>query len=239
MAARIATLRESFAIATAQRELLAMTQIFPPSTNTISKASLFGAVFVIGAAVWAWGAVMRSPYVTQVDVVREQPVHFSHQHHVAGLGIDCRYCHGSVEESSFAGIPSTKVCMSCHSQVWTEAEILAPVRESYRTDRSIEWTRVHDLPDFAYFDHSVHVAKGIGCAECHGRVDRMPLMWQASTLHMEWCLECHREPERFVRPRSAVFDMGFDRESLSAEERLELVREHQIRSLTHCSACHR
>lgn len=216
-----------------------MPQIFPPSTNTISKASLFGAVFVVGAAVWAWGAILRSPYVSQVNVVREQPVAFSHDHHVGGLGIDCRYCHTSVEESYFAGIPSTKVCMTCHSQVWTEAAMLEPVRESYRTDRSIEWTRVHDLPDFTYFNHAVHVAKGIGCADCHGRVDRMHLTWQANTLHMEWCLACHRAPERFVRPRSAIFDMAFDRESLSAAQREELVREHEVRSLTNCSTCHR
>jgi hypothetical protein len=217
----------------------AMTQIFPPSTNTISKVSLFGAVFVLGAAAWAWGAILRSPYVSQVDVVREQPVAFSHRHHVAGLGIDCRYCHGSAEESSFAGIPSTKVCMSCHSQVWTDAPILAPVRESYREDRSIEWTRVHDLPDFAYFHHAIHLKQGIGCSTCHGRVDQMPLMWRASTLHMEWCLECHREPERFVRPRAAIFDMDWDPESITAEQRTALIEEYDVRSNTSCNACHR
>lgn len=216
-----------------------MVQIFPPSTNTISKVSLFGLVFALGAAAWAWGAILRSPYVTQQDVVREQPVPFSHEHHVAGLGIDCRYCHTSVESSSFAGIPATKVCMTCHSQVFTEAPMLEPVRRSFRDDRSIEWTRVHDLPDFAYFHHAIHLKKGMGCSTCHGRVDRMPLTWSESTLTMEWCLECHRDPARFVRPREEVLDMDWDPESLTADERSELVREYGIRSRTNCDTCHR
>jgi len=216
-----------------------MTQIFPPSTNTISKVSIFGAVFVLGAAVWAWGAILRSPYVTRVDVVREQPVAFSHQHHVAGLGIDCRYCHTSVEESAFAGIPSTKVCMTCHSQVWTEAEILEPVRESFRNDRSIPWTRVHDLPDFAYFDHSIHLKKGIGCSSCHGRVDQMPLMWAESSLNMEWCLECHRDPVRHVRPREALYDMTWVPLEQPLPERLALLEQYDVRPNTDCYTCHR
>lgn len=216
-----------------------MAQIFHPSSNTFSKASIAFAVFGIGALLWLTGAVNRSPYVTWQDVVREQPVPFSHKHHVAGLGLDCRYCHTSVDEGAFAGMPSTKVCMTCHSQVWTEAPLLEPVRESWRTDRSIEWTRVHDLPDYAYFNHSIHVSKGIGCASCHGRVDQMPLVWREETLNMEWCLECHREPERFVRPRDAVFDMDWEPDRPQEELGAELVELHNIQSKVNCSVCHR
>ena len=158
-----------------------MAQIFHPSTNTLSRLSIFGAVFVLAALLWLFAAIERSPYLTQADVVRQQPVPFSHKHHVSGLGIDCRYCHTSVEESAFAGIPSTKTCMTCHSQIWAESPMLEPVRDSFRTDRSIPWTSVNDLPDFVYFDHSIHVHKGIGCVTCHGRVDQMPLMWRAAS----------------------------------------------------------
>jgi hypothetical protein len=216
-----------------------MTQIFPPGSNTLSKASLFAAVLLFGGGLWAWGAVLRSPYVTQVGVVRGQAVPFSHRHHVAGLGIDCRYCHGAVEEAASAGLPATKTCMSCHAEVWREAGLLEPVRESLRSDRSIEWTRVHDLPDFVYFHHAIHLKKGIGCATCHGRVDRMPLMWSESTLAMEWCLDCHRDPERHVRPRERLFDMVWDPLSQPATERAELAAEYGVESLTNCSVCHR
>jgi len=216
-----------------------MAQIFHPSFNTLSKVSIFGAVFFLGAAVWAWDTILRSPYTTQVDVAREQPVPFSHKHHVQGLGIDCRFCHTSVEESAFAGIPSTKVCMSCHSVVWKDAEILEPVRESFRTDLPIAWVRVHDLPDFAYFDHSVHVAKGDGCSTCHGQVDEMPLMWRTETLNMDWCLSCHRDPAAQVRPLDRVFDMRWDPNELSTEERRALVEAHGIDARESCYTCHR
>src|SRR5262249_46164795 len=141
---------------------------------------------------------------------REQPVPFSHRHHVGGIGLDCRYCHTTVEVSSFAGIPPTKTCMNCHSQIWTNSAMLEPVRESFRSGKSIEWNRVHHLAGFVYFDHSIHVKKGVGCVTCHGRVDQMPLTWQESSLQMEWCLGCHRNPERFVRPREQVFSMDWD-----------------------------
>jgi hypothetical protein len=136
-------------------------------------------------------------------------VQFSHEHHVAGLGIDCRYCHTSVEHTNYAGMPSTKTCMTCHSQIWTNAELLKPVRDSFREDKPIRWTRVHDLPDYVQFNHSIHVQKGIGCVSCHGRVDQMPLMWKTQSLYMEWCLSCHREPEKHVRPRDKVFDLNW------------------------------
>lgn len=216
-----------------------MAQIFHPSFNTLSKVSIFGAVFFLGAAIWGWDTILRSSYATQVNVAREQPVPFSHKHHVAGLGIDCRFCHTAVEDSASAGIPSTKVCMSCHSLVWTDADLLEPVRESYRTDRSIEWARVHDLPDFAYFDHSIHVNKGIGCTTCHGQVDEMPLMWRVNTLNMDWCLSCHRDPTPYLRPRDQVFETDWDPDRLNQAERESLAAQYHVRSLTDCSVCHR
>jgi hypothetical protein len=216
-----------------------MPQIFSPAANTLSKVTIFGSLLLLASSLWAWDAALRSPYVTQVGVVREQPVAFSHSHHVSGLGIDCRYCHHSVEEAASAGIPSTKVCMTCHSQVWTDAPMLAPVRESWRDDRSIEWTRVHDLPDFVHFDHSIHIRKGIGCSDCHGRIDQMPLAWSESPLTMEWCLECHRDPGAHVRPRSEVFRMDWDPATLDQEARRRLFVEHHLRSMTDCSTCHR
>ena len=216
-----------------------MAQIFHPSFNTISKVSIFGAVFFLGAAVWGWDQLLRSPYTTQVHVAREQPVPFSHKHHVAGLGIDCRFCHTSVEESAFAGIPPTKTCMGCHSLVWKDAPMLEPVRDSYRTDTSIEWKRVHDLPDFVYFDHSIHLTKGIGCTTCHGQVDEMPLMWRENTLNMDWCLSCHRDPEAFVREREDVFRTDWRPEDVSAEMRAELAERYHLSSMMNCSVCHR
>src|SRR5690348_168391 len=186
-----------------------MSQIFHHSTNTLSRLSIFGGIFIVAFLVWAWAELNASTYATRAKVPIQQPVPFSHEHHVGGLGIDCRYCHASVENSSFAGIPPTKTCMSCHSQIWADSPALAPVRNSFRDDQSIQWTRVHNLPGFVYFDHSVHVHKGIGCSTCHGRVDMMPLTWRENTLYMDWCLECHREPERFVRPREYVFNMDY------------------------------
>lgn len=218
-----------------------MAQIFHRSTNTLSKVSIFVAVILLLTSLWILAAIDRSSYVTQADVVREQPVPFSHKHHVSGIGIDCRYCHTSVEESAFAGIPSTKICMNCHSQIWADSPMLKPVRESFRTNRSIEWIRVNDLPDFVYFNHSIHVKKGIGCVTCHGRVDQMPLMWRAKSLQMEWCLGCHRQPERFVRPLQYVFSMDW----MPAVEQIDLgrrlVKEYDIKvgQLTNCSICHR
>jgi hypothetical protein len=183
--------------------------------------------------------VNRSPWVTGARVAREQPIQFSHERHVAGNGIDCRYCHTSVEESAFAGIPPTRTCMNCHSQIFATSPFLEPVRESLRTGRSIEWRRVHDLPDFVYFDHSIHVHKGIGCTTCHGQVDRMPLVWQEHSLQMEWCLDCHRNPERYVRPRSAVFRVDYQPPADQLELGRRLVEEYQIQKLTSCSVCHR
>jgi len=216
-----------------------MSQIFHRSTNTISRVTIFGALFIVGGVLWLFSAVNRSPWVTQAHVAREQPIQFSHERHVAGNGIDCRYCHTSVEDSAFAGIPPTKTCMNCHSEIFSNSPFLEPVRASYQTDKAIHWTRVHDLPDFVYFNHSIHVNKGVGCTTCHGQVDRMPLMWQEESLQMEWCLNCHRNPERFVRPRDAVFSVDYQAPANQVEIGTKLVAEYHIQKLTSCSTCHR
>jgi hypothetical protein len=216
-----------------------MSQIFHPSTNTIARVSIFGGLFFVGGVLAVVLAVNRSSYVTNAGVARPQPVPFSHKHHVGGVGLDCRYCHTTVETSSFAGIPATETCMSCHSQVWADSPMLEPVRASFKTGKSLEWTRVHDLPGFVYFNHSIHVSKGVGCATCHGRVDQMPLMYQQNTLNMEWCLECHRAPEKFVRPREQVFQMDYTPAEPQAVLGPKLVEKYKIRKLTDCSVCHR
>jgi hypothetical protein len=227
-----------------------MSQIFHPAANAIAKGSIFGAVFIIGAIAYAAAIIDRSPYMTQAFVARAQPVPFSHEHHVNGLGIHCLYCHTSVQDSAFAGIPPTKTCMTCHSQIWTNAAMLEPVRASWREEKPIQWTRVHKLPDFVFFNHSIHVAKGIGCATCHGPVDKMPLMYQQNTLRMGWCLDCHREPEKFIRPKSEVFNMNYDVNSdtnlpaeLRSQEALgkKLIADYHVHKeqLTNCAICHR
>jgi hypothetical protein len=232
-----------------------MPQIFHRSTNTISRVSIVLAVVLVGAFFGGALEMQRSPYFSWRGVAREQPVPFSHQHHVSGLGIDCRYCHTSVENSNFAGIPPTKTCMNCHAQIWTNAPMLEPVRESFRSGRSLVWTRVNALPDFVYFDHSIHVNKGVGCNECHGPVDKMPLMYAANTLQMEWCLSCHRAPENVLRPKEKVFDMTYQRPStdnpvsVNGQKFTEqaalgnyLKKEYHLRSvydITSCNTCHR
>lgn len=222
-----------------------MPQIFHHSTNFLARLSIFGAVFILVAAVWVLAEINRSSWNTGQWTERQQPVQFSHKHHSGDDGIDCRYCHTSVETSASAGMPSTQVCMNCHSQLWADSPYLEPIRESWRTGKPIEWIRVHDLPDYAYFNHSIHVNKGVGCSSCHGKVDDMPLMLQASSLQMEWCLECHRSPERFLRPKEQVFNMAWPAENTSREQIAranELKKSYQIRSvesLTSCSTCHR
>ena len=212
---------------------------FGPSANTIFRFVLLGIVLSVTILAWASGMIVRSPYENYQNVPREQPVPFSHEHHAGGLGLDCRYCHTSVETSSFAGIPPTKVCMNCHSQMWATAPALEPVRDSYRTGLSIEWTRVNDLPDFVYFNHSIHVAKGVGCATCHGRVDKMALTWRAQPLTMEWCLNCHRHPERYLRPQAAVFQMDYAPPPNQIVMGTQLMKDYNVERLTSCSTCHR
>src|SRR5438477_8131254 len=181
-----------------------MAQTFHRSANTLARASLLGALFLAVAAGAVLAELQRSPYVTRQGEARVQDPPFSHQHHVGVLGLDCRYCHTTVEQSNFANIPPTRTCMNCHAQIWTNAPMLEPVRASFRSGESLHWWRVHDLPDFVYFDHSIHVNKGIGCYSCHGPVDKMPLMLQQNSLQMEWCLDCHRAPEKYIRPRVAT-----------------------------------
>lgn len=220
-----------------------MGQIFNRSTNFISKTTIFGAVFFIGIIIWMLLEFNRSSYYTQAFFPHEQPVQFSHKHHVGDENIDCRYCHTTVEKLAYAGIPPTKTCMNCHSQIWADSPYLEPVRDSWRTDKPIKWKRVYDLPDFVYFNHSIHVNKGVGCSTCHGRVDLMPLTYQAASLQMEWCLQCHRQPELFIRPKSEVFKMDWPPAGYNqAEEGKKLTKEYKIPStdvLTSCSTCHR
>ena len=219
-----------------------MPQIFHPSTNSFSRVSIFGAVFFIAGIAVGLTALFRSSFATNVNVPIEQPVPFSHEHHVQGLGIDCRYCHTSVQESSYAGIPPTHTCMTCHSQIWADSPVLEPVRASFQTGEPIQWNRVNDLADYVYFNHSIHVAKGVGCETCHGRVDKMALTSKAHTLYMEWCLECHRAPEKFIRPRDKVFEMGYQPEEDQISLGRRLIQENDIApasQLDDCYVCHR
>src|SRR5271154_3934813 len=232
-----------------------MAQIFHRSFNVISKVSILGGVFILAGLGWAASVLVRSSYVTKVGIAETQPIQFSHAHHVNGLGIDCRYCHTSVETSNFAGIPPTKTCMNCHAQIWTNAAYLEPVRESFRTGRSLEWTRVNQLPNYVYFNHSIHINKGVGCNTCHGPVDRMPLMYQYASLQMEFCLDCHRNTEKYLRPREQVFNMRYEQPSggepvvvsgtaYSDQESLgnALKAQYHVRSvkdITSCNTCHR
>lgn len=186
-----------------------MAQVFDRSSNALARASLVLTGLIVIALGVALNSLQRSPWVTRQGQRPDQPVPFSHKHHVEGLGLQCQYCHTSVEKSSYAGIPPTKTCMNCHSQIWTNAQLLEPVRQSWATGSSIQWIKVHDLPDYVYFNHEIHVNKGIGCASCHGRVDEMPLMYEQNTLQMEWCLNCHRDPGVNLRPTSEIYNMAW------------------------------
>jgi len=232
-----------------------MAQIFHRSANSGSRLSMLAVIVVITVLLTVAWEMQRAPYVTYQGVRMAQPVPFSHQHHNAGLGIDCRYCHTSVEQSSYAGIPPTKTCMNCHSQIWTNAAMLEPVRESYRTGQSLMWTKVNYLPDYVYFNHSIHVNKGVGCATCHGPVNKMPFMYQESSMRMEWCLECHRATEKYLRPRDQVFNMNYEQPSSAhpvlvagtqytdqVELGTALKSQYKVRTvegITSCNTCHR
>ena len=219
-----------------------MAQLFPATANTIARISLFAGAALPVLLIVAGSSITRSSANTKVSVPLDQPVPFSHAHHVGGLGLDCRYCHTTVETSSFANVPPTKTCMNCHSQIWNTSPTLEPVRASYRTGQSIQWTRVNDLPDFVYFNHSIHINKGVGCESCHGRVDRMPLTHQENSLEMEWCLNCHRQPEKYLRPREFITTMGYQPDGDQAVIGNRLKQEYKVqdaRVLTSCSTCHR
>jgi len=219
-----------------------MAQIFNKSANNIAKISMIVAVVLAGVAGFAYTQIARSSYLTGRYLEKQQPVQFSHKHHVGDDGIDCRYCHYSVETTASAGMPTTQTCMNCHSQIWSDSPYLEPVRESYRDNKPIEWERVHDLPEYAYFNHSSHVAKGVGCSTCHGQIDNMPAVYQENTLQMEWCLECHRAPEKFIRPKAEVYNMSYQPNDIDQTDRDKLKVDYKIRStemLTSCSTCHR
>lgn len=222
-----------------------MPQIFTASADTRLRAGLLVAVLLLLATGLVVGGYMESSYATAVGWVRRQPVPFSHQHHVGGLGLDCRYCHTGVEDSAQAGLPATHVCMTCHSQLWTAASMLAPVRDSLSRDRPIAWQRVARLPDYVHFDHSIHVGRGVPCVTCHGRVDRMPLMARAEPFRMQWCLDCHRNPAPHLRPPEQVTRMdwsGWDAEPGTHKLYGELmVKAYGIQpaKLTDCNICHR
>ena len=218
-----------------------MGQLFKKRANAIAKAAVIGVPLVIIGGSSAWYAFARSDFLTRVDVPIEQPVPFSHKHHVGDDGIDCRYCHTSVEHSGFAGLPPVETCMTCHSQLFKDAPVLQPVRESWQTGRPLKWQRVYDLPDYVYFDHSIHVNKGVGCASCHGAVNEMPLTWKNQELYMRWCLSCHRDPAKFIRPKNEVFNMTYaapaDQRSLG--QQLLATNHVHTAGLTDCYTCHR
>ncbi len=201
------------------------------------------AVVVLGGlAFLSYTQIARSSYLTGRYLEKQQPVQFSHKHHVGDDGIDCRYCHQTVETTATAGMPATQTCMNCHSQLWADSPYLEPVRASFRENKPIQWERVHDLPEYVYFNHSIHVAKGVGCSTCHGQIDTMPAVYQENTLQMEWCLACHREPEKFIRPKKEIFNMQWSDGDIDAGERAQLKADYHIRSkemMTSCSVCHR
>ena len=216
-----------------------MAQLFRPSSNTLAKVSIT-AVVSLAASTLAVGYIMdRGPWITDVRVAPAQPIYFSHKHHVKDDGIDCRYCHTGVETSHFAGLPPTETCMTCHSQIWNNASVTQPIRDSWTSGQSIEWTRVHDLPDFVYFNHSIHINKGIGCSTCHGQIQNMPWVYKVNTLYMNWCINCHRNPEQYIRPRSEVFNMDYQYPANQAQVGAQLVSEYHVQSLTDCYTCHR
>jgi hypothetical protein len=217
----------------------AMSALFTARADAIFKAVL---VILVGGAAGTVGALMlypRIPYGTGQQEQVVQPVQFDHRHHVVDDLSDCRYCHSTAETAPSAGIPSTEVCLNCHSQVWNKSPLLDLVRASWFSGQPIQWTRVHRLPDFVYFNHGIHVSKGVGCAECHGRVDQMATMEQVQPLSMGWCLECHRNPYPFLRPREEVTNMAWepprDREALGRE----LARQYDVKVRTSCYTCHR
>ena len=217
-----------------------MAAIFRPTANMWAKAALLAAACLFAGGSGWWWMWPRTDWARRVGFDVPQPVPFSHQHHVAGLGIGCLMCHSKVEAGASAGLPPTYTCMTCHSQVWTNAEVLAPVRASLADDRPITWGRVTDLPDYVYFNHSVHVAKGVGCSSCHGAVETMQLMRKAEPMTMGWCLDCHRNPGPNLRPASEIFNGAWHRGPDTPSPEV-LLAQYRVggRNLTECSICHR
>lgn len=216
-----------------------MPQVFPRSSNNLARLSILGAVLTVGLLAAVAYIMVRSPYATGAGVPPDQPVPFSHAHHSGGDGIDCRYCHQSAEYSAVAGVPPTETCINCHKQIWANSPNLKPVRDSAESGMPIQWIRVHDLPDFVYFNHSIHVKKGVGCSTCHGEVNRMQLTWQVAPMTMQWCVECHSQPEKHVRPQSEIYNMQWTPPPDQLERGRELVEQYDIQKKVYCSACHR
>ena len=213
-------------------------QVFSPGQALAVRIAMLVLLLAVAGLIAAGEWRERSYQALRQPVA--QPIPFSHKHHVGDDGIDCRYCHTQVETSRNAGLPGSSICLTCHSQLYTDAAVLQPLRESARTGQPIAWRRVHTLPDFVFFDHSVHVAKGVACVECHGRVDQMPLTWRAQPLQMQWCLGCHRKPEPHLRPREQVFEMRASTLSPAQSKALaQSVKLESTRRLTDCSTCHR
>lgn len=213
-----------------------MAQIFPKWANEIPGRILLGLIiFATAAVAGVW--YYFSPEYTDVGYAPEQPVAYSHELHVSELGLDCQYCHTEVGESKQANVPPTQTCMNCHQQIATDSEDIQTVQESWETGEPIEWVRVHNLPDHAYFNHAAHVNVGVGCESCHGRVDKMEVVSQTEPLSMSWCLDCHRNPEQYVRPADEVTTMGYDPED-QVEMGRDLVAKHNINPPTYCQSCH-
>jgi len=228
-----------------------MRALFPRWTNTVARLSVAVLIATPLALIGLLMLLQRSPFITGQGNPISQPVQFDHRHHVGDEGIDCRYCHQTVETSASAGIPSTELCMNCHSQIWNKSPLLDLVRQSYFTDRPIEWNRVHDLPDFVYFNHSIHVNKGVGCVTCHGRVDQMAAVEQAAPLTMAWCLDCHRDPTPHLRPREFITDLawiprvadsahgGGSHPGTTPLVGQALAQAYDVKARTNCTTCHR
>jgi hypothetical protein len=216
-----------------------MANLFPPGANTAFRVALAGALGGVVGTPALLMILVRSPLGTGEGELVPQPLQFDHRHHAGDEGIDCRYCHYEVERSAYAGVPPTSLCMGCHAQVWNRSPQLDPVRESVTRNVPIRWQRVNNLPDFVYFDHAIHVNKGVGCETCHGRVDRMAVVAQAAPLTMQWCLDCHRDPAPSLRPRDAVTVMGWRPESDALALGLELQAHHAVEPRIDCWTCHR
>ena len=219
-------------------EKLATGALFPPWTNTAIRVVLvslgLGVVGFLGFCM----VYVRSPLFTGQNEPVVQPIEFDHRHHVGDDGIDCRYCHNTVDRSSSAGYPATEICLNCHGQIWNKSPMLDPVRRSFFTDRSLEWKRVHDLPDHVYFNHSIHVNKGVGCVSCHGRVDRMAEIMRVQPLTMGWCLSCHRDPIKNLRPREYITSMTWEAADPEAIGQ-EVAKANNVHTRTSCTTCHR
>ena len=212
-------------------------RLYPPWSNLVYRLALVLLLAAAASLVIVPMLYVRTPYNTSQFQPWAQPVEFDHRHHVRDDAIDCLYCHEDAERSPYAGVPAAERCLGCHDQIWNDSSLIAPLRDSVATGQPIRWQRVHSLPDFVYFDHSIHVNKGIGCVTCHGRVDQMAAVYQVHRLSMSWCLDCHRDPTPHLRPRDRITSMTWT--AGSPAETDALADQYRPRRLTHCSTCHR